>query len=445
MATASRHRVKNKPVARSIARRIYWTIFSTSLVSLAAAVAVVLIGYEDLERSILELDLQAERDFVLERTDRQAPVSWKTTNVTAYYVPAQRIGSQAPPEMFRQLPFPFSGEVEIDGKTFLMTLSEVDGGRLYLAKDISLFEQREAMFERLLAAVCLGAVLLGLLLSSVSTRRLICPLRRLATTIRGTPPGPQMPRIELHAEDMELRSISESFNAFIDELEAFVKREQSLLGLASHELRTPIAVVGGALDILDQRDRLSVDDRKTLQRARRAAAEMSANTDALLQLARRGNQAESHQAVDLSVVIKAVLADLGSTAGGTERVRLELGAVPTVAADPALLRMLLSNLLRNALQHTEGDVHVRLNAGSLTVTDHGAGLPEAARHLLRERSLPPGEMAVLSGLGLYIVTLICERLGWALDAQTSTAGTVLRLRFADHQWPMPQTPSAPPP
>lgn len=431
---------------RSIAKRIYWTVFTACSISLVATVAVVLVGYEDLERSLLEQDFQAERDFVFGRIDRQAPLAWNTANLTAFYVPARLVERHPPPAFFRRFPFPFAGEVEIADKTFLVTLGEVSGGRLYIAKDISLVEQREALFERLLAAIGLGVIMLSLLLSHISARRLASPLQHLAAHIRRTPPGQKMPRIGLDFEDVELHSIGESFNIFLDELETFVKREQFLLSLASHELRTPIAVISGASDILEQRDRLSAEDKKTLQRIQRATAEMAANTEALLRLARRGSQVENHNRICLRSMLRQVLEDLGSAAGAAPRVQLELVADPAVAADPALVIMLLRNLLQNALQHTGGEVRVRLDTGSLTITDSGPGLPEQAQRLLRERSLPPGETTVLSGLGLYLVTLICERLAWALDVQSSPEGAVLGLRFDEHAQPKlpPESASAPP-
>lgn len=431
VATASRRRGKAKLVARSIRTRIYRTVFAACLISLTAAVAVVLVGYEDLERSMLELDFKAERDFVLEHADRQAPLSWSTANLTAFYVPAPLIERYVPPQIFRTLPFPFSGEVEIGNRTFLITLGEVSGGRLYLAKDISLFEEREAMFERLLAAAGLGGIMLSLLLSHLSAKRLAGPLQRLAATIRGTRPEQRMPRLALDFEDAELRAVGEGFNSFLDELEAFVKREHSLLSLASHELRTPIAVISGALEILDQRDQLSAEDKRTLQRVRQATAEMGSNVEVLLKLARRQGQAEPQDTLELTAVLQEVLSDLRDTANGAQRVRLEVTTAPVVVADSALVKMLLRNLLHNALQHTKGEVRVRLDASSMAIIDRGSGLPESAERLLRERALPRGETAALSGLGLYIVTLICQRLNWVLEVESSEQGVAVCLQFGD--------------
>src|SRR5690606_23369210 len=135
----------------------------------------------------------------------------------------------------------------------------------------------------------LGVVVLvlGALLAHLTTRRLVTPLRQLTDHIRVTQPAPRMPRISRTFKDRELREIADTFNLFLDEIETYVRREQSLLGLASHELRTPIAVILGALDVIAQRGRLSAEDDKTFQRIVRASQEMSANIDSILKLTRR--------------------------------------------------------------------------------------------------------------------------------------------------------------
>ena len=415
-------------MARSISTRIYWTVFAACLISLFAAGLVVIIGYEDLEQSMLELDFKVERDFILEHADPLIPLTWSTGHMEAAYLPDSRPGLQ-PPLLFQRFPFPFSGETEIDGKTFLVSLYQLDGGRLYLAKDISLFEARETTFQQLLVATGIGVILLSLLISHLIARQLAAPLQQLASTIRSTPPSQHMPRLALTFRDAELQAIGEGFNAFLDELEGFVKREQLLLSLASHELRTPIAVISGAIEVLQQRDQLSADDRKTLQRIERATAEMKNNVEVLLTLSRRPTSTANSSPLSLPEVLQQVLADMASVVSHTERVQLELAAAPVVNADAVLVTMLLRNLLQNALQHTPGTITVRLEANAFTVTDRGAGLPEASQRLLHMATLSHKEIPMLTGLGLYIVTLICQRLQWQLETQSSSSGTSVRVQF----------------
>lgn len=113
-----------------------------------------------------------------------------------------------------------------------------------------------------------------------------------------------------------------------------------------------------------------------------------------------------------------------------QRVVVDVTARASVVADPILVKMLLRNLIQNALQHTAGGVRVWLASGRIEISDQGKGLPESYRRLLVERTMPAAEMAALPGFGLFIVTLVCERLGWQLAVPRNSAqGTRLHLRF----------------
>ncbi|MDN5938432.1 MAG: HAMP domain-containing histidine kinase [Salinisphaera sp.] len=412
---------------RSITRRVHRTVFTISLVSLVITVGMIYLGYHQMEQSMLAIEIKAERDSLLENLDTTTPSTWDTAEFKAYYTPGNRAVQRFLPALFRGLPVPFSGEIEFDNETFLVAIGKAGGGRLYMAKNITLFERREALFSGLLVVVCLGVVALSFILARVNSRRLVTPLQKLAGHIGNTAPGPRMPRLPPRFEDAELATIATTFNAFLDELEAYVKREQSLLGLASHELRTPIAVIGGALDVIQRRGRLGADDRRTLERAQRASAEMHANVDVVLKLARRTEQADPAVAIDLAAMTRDLVQEIDHAG---HRVALQLAASAPVIADPVLVKMLLRNLIGNALQHTKGNVQVGIGPEQVEIADQGGGLPARYHRLLAGESLSSGDVASLSGLGLFLVMLICERLGWRIEIpHSSTRGTTLWVRY----------------
>lgn len=416
---------------RSIARRIHRTVFTISLICLAVTGGLIYFANEDMEQTMLSLDYQAERSFLLDKIGHDQVLTWHTANLRAFYVPAHQVDQLTPPPLFQGLPIPFSGEIEVTDQTYLITIDAVEGGRLYLANNITLFEHQETLFAIILAIIFIGVIVLGFVLARISSRRLVVPLRQLAGRIGSTPPGRNIPRMPQRFEDEELATIATTFNTFLDEMEAYVKREQSLLGLASHELRTPIAIIAGALDVIQQRDQLSEDDRRTLERARRANAEMGVNVDMILKLARHKDTSEAATAIDLPELVRELLTDLESTTDARRRVVLDVAAPATLVTDPVFVKMLLRNLIQNAIQHTTEDLCVRIARDHIEITDHGDGLPEPYQRLLTERTMPAGELTALSGLGLFIVTLICERLEWCLDIpHSSERGTTLLLQFS---------------
>ena len=419
-------------MAATIEKRIRRTVLAAILITFFVTVASVIVANESLEQALLELDLQAEREFMLDNARPGETLVWDTATLKAYYSPPGIAPDYRLPAIFHGFPVPFSGEVELDGSTFLITTGIVRDGHLYLAKDISLFESRESSFHEFLLFLGLATVLLGIILARITGKRLVAPIQRLANQIRGTTPAPRMRRVHADYKDVELQAIALSFNLFLGELETYVKREQSLMGLASHELRTPIAVIAGALDVLEQRGALKEADRGPFMRMRRAVDEMAANIDVILKLTRRKSTTERKERIALADMAREVRDDLARhTANVAKRVRITATDQPEVVQDPALVKMLLRNLIQNAVQHTAGSVDVRIGRESVEIQDEGSGLPAAYLAYLNDPQSDAGELLSLSGLGLFIVALICERLSWTLRvAPSSQPGTTMHLTFS---------------
>lgn len=414
------------PIARRIRRRF----LVISLGMLTIVVLAVMVAYDDLEKTMLSLDFSEDHSFFMGYIDTDQSLSWETAALTALYVPARQIGAVSKPSIFRNRPFPFSGEVDWNGKTWLVSIDQAGNGRLYVAKDISRFEHREALFATILAGLFVAIALISLVLARSVARPLAAPLADLTNSIRRIRPGKKMGRIDQNYPDSELVDISGSVNLLLEELESYIHREQSLLSLASHELRTPIAVISGAAEVLARRGKLDEPDRRTLERIERAAAEMQRNVDVLLALSRSPEQDIAPQPVDMAALLFDCLDDcraLDDRAG--ERIAIDASPIQVVTR-PVMAKMLLRNLLQNALQHTEGSIRVGLDERGITVTDNGTGLPGDKRQLLATVGEGGDRLPPVSGLGLFIVTLLCERIGWHLQAgESPDGGTELRLTF----------------
>lgn len=410
---------------KSISRRIYLAILTVSIISMAAMITTVLVVNEDLEDTMLSVEFAQEKEFIVENRAGDDVFVWDTPNLVVVFIPTGQPRPAVMPAIFRGLPSRYSAEKEIGDETYLINVETLDNGLLYVAKNITHFEDRETLFDIALLIMALVIVVLSLWLALLSSRRIVTPLKRLSAQISGVPVGTAMPHIDTNYDDAELHAVATTFNRFLDELESYVKREQSLLSLASHELRTPIAVMSGALDIIEQRKQLNVNDATTLQRARRACTEMKGNIEVLLKLARREIDKNENATFNLVPITRRLIGDLKISHAANDRVTLTAPASVMLRADPMMTAMLLRNLIQNALEHTTHQVSVTLQEGLIEVKDQGGGLTQEQQAILRgqTRGSTP-----LSGLGLYIVTLMCERLGWQLNiAQTSHSGTCIRI------------------
>jgi signal transduction histidine kinase len=421
------------PVARrsSLARRLFRSVVvMLSLSVLAAFVAVELIADES-EVTLLRGEFAREVDALKEQIAGAHVQTWRMVLFTAVYVPDGDVTDALPP-MFVGHTAPFAGEVSMGASTYLVVLDRVaqPPGTLHVALDISFLEDHERWMQQVTIVVGVAVASFGLLLAHIATKRLVRPLARLTHEVTGLRPD----RLKDHAvysgyEDRELAEIAQAINNLLTDLDAHLKREKGLISLASHELRTPVTVISGALDVLARRDTLCDEDARVIARIRRATDEMRSDIEALLALARRGgprHPSVSGAQVDLAESVRGVISELErATPADASRIRLLLEAPGTlVVADPSLVRMLFRNLIQNAIRHTRGGVDIGVGPGGVTVSDHGPGLPPAVLgQLAASDSAPDG------GLGLFIVQLICERLGWRLDILRSDAGgTVLALQ-----------------
>ena len=374
---------------RSISQRVYRAILLISLINIVTMVGTVLVVNEDLEQTMLEVEFAQERDYIIMNHVGDEVLVWDTPSLAIVYIPNGEPRPSTLPTVFQGLPdADYSAEIKVDKETYLVSIKHVENGLFYIAKSITHFEEREALFNIALFVMAIVILALSLLLATVSSRRVVRPLRQLSERISKIPVGRNMPRLQKNHSETELQTIAATFNRFLDELESYVRREHSLLSLASHELRTPIAVMSGALDIIETREQLQTNDATTFKRLRRACDEMRDNIDVLLRLSRQESDAQHQEHLELRPALQRVIDDLNATHETGDRVRLADQSDLSVNADPTMVHMLLRNLIHNAVQHTTHDIQVKLSGDAIEIEDQGAGLDTAQQEILRgERRL----------------------------------------------------------
>jgi len=253
----------------------------------------------------------------------------------------------------------------------------------------------------------LGLIALGVAVGAYpvvrgATRR----LERLRTSVDALGSGDLGARVQVEGRD-EVAALAASFNQSAARIEALVGAHKTLLANASHELRSPLARIRMAIELLKA-------DAKPALRAEleRDVAELDALVDEILVASRLDAVAdlEAREAIDL----------LALAAEECARIDASLDGVPTtVRGDPRLLRRLVRNLLENAQRHGAGspvEVTLSSDAGKavLRVCDRGPGVPEAERERIFEPFYRPAgtrEPDGGAGLGLALVRQIARKHG----------------------------------
>jgi len=228
---------------KPISRKVYLSILLVSMICIITMLATVLLVNEDLEHTMLQVEFDQERDLILLNNKSDETFVLDTPNVSVVFIPFGQAHPATMPSIFKDLPENYSAEIEQGRQTYLVTVKQVETGLLYLAKDITHFEDREALFHGALVVIALVIIVLSLILAVLSGRHIAKPLTLLSKRISRIPVGPHMPRMETDYTDAELYSIATTCNRLMDELGTCVSRSPSLFTLVSHEMRSPIAVM----------------------------------------------------------------------------------------------------------------------------------------------------------------------------------------------------------
>jgi two-component system osmolarity sensor histidine kinase EnvZ len=255
----------------------------------------------------------------------------------------------------------------------------------------------------LFAAFALGAGGLALLGAYLIQRRINRPLRALALAAAGVGRGErELPPLEKNAPE-EIAQVDASFRRMAASLEAAERERALMLAGVSHDLRTPLAKLRLATEILAPQA-----DPDLIESMVHNIAAADGVIDQFIAYARIGSDEALHTC-DLNEMAR----DVAKTAGAP--IHLQLKPLPAVDCRPVALRRALANLVENALRHGNGGVELRSSQQGgrimLGVFDSGPGIPPGELERIRQpftrlgsaRGGKPG-----AGLGLAIVERIAR-------------------------------------
>jgi len=264
-----------------------------------------------------------------------------------------------------------------------------------------------------IALITLLAILLVFWIARRLISKVLNPINELADMANGLDEYNPELSFEVMNDKTEIGVVANTLHQTMDRIYQFHQREKQFLQNASHELRTPIAVVSSALDIIDLRNSQGnsniADQYINIRRANRNMTEL---IGALLLLSRNDSSKVHLETVDLNKLSEAIIDEHQYLLKGKDIV------VDFVAKDNilhelplALCRIALSNLIRNAFEHTlSGIVCVQLS--NLTVSITNSSYLVDNYHSAGEQGISQGQGF---GIGLEIVKKIASQQNWQLQ------------------------------
>jgi len=307
-------------------------------------------------------------------------------------------------------------------------------GRAFVVFDVAGVEAEssEDWWWLLVITAVVGALgALGLGLGVLVMRRAVAPVVQLAEVVAN------IDLEHLSAGDhtlIESRRLGQdevgvpagAMEKTLERISAFVARERYFTGSASHELRTPITVITGAIELLEQSD-LSEEDAKAVDRVRRATLEMKSTIEMFLCLARESDDGLYEEQFPVTPLVnRAIDQQRYLLNGKSVDVKLDALASPAVHGHPQAFLIAVNNLVRNAFEQTltgQGPITVLIQEHELMITNTLSG-GDVGRHTPNQAASSQGY-----GLGLGIVQRLCERNGWSFSLQLDEARVRARLSW----------------
>ncbi|MGP0064446.1 MAG: sensor histidine kinase [Isosphaeraceae bacterium] len=279
-------------------------------------------------------------------------------------------------------------------------------------------------------------VLIGILCYTLAVH-LASPLRGLRRVLEKFGRGELGIRYHLNRRD-EIGDLAQAFNRMADQITTLLTAERRLLQDVSHELRSPLARLGFAVELA----RTSPDQEAALGRIRKEGDRLSHLVNELLQLTRAEGDpgAWNLEDVDLVKLLQELVADC-SLEADAQGCRLVLKADRTlvVTGDRELLRRACENVLRNAIRHspagTSVDIELTRQHGmaEVAIRDHGTGVPrEALSDIFEPFFRVEGDRDRSSGgvgLGLAIARRAVEIHQGTVTAFNANPGLVVALHL----------------
>jgi signal transduction histidine kinase len=266
---------------------------------------------------------------------------------------------------------------------------------------------------------------------------LASPLRDLRRVVERFGRGDLSSRFHLTRQD-EIGELARAFNLMAGQITTLLSAERRLLQDVSHELRSPLARLGFAVELA----KTSPDREAALGRVRKEADRLHQLVNELMQLtsAEGDPTAKNLEAVELGALLRDLVAEctLQAEAQGCELI-LRIDQAAVVAGDRELLRRACDNVLTNAIRHApaesavEIELTVRERLGTISIRDHGPGVPaETLGELFKpfyRVEVDRGRSSGGVGLGLAIARRAVELYQGRIIARNANPGLIVEIEL----------------
>ena len=337
-----------------------------------------------------------------------------------------------------------SGTLEVEGDLFAYVTAPIIWTDGEVAELVVAQSLREVVNNaRALGFVLMTVTLLAMIpivLSSVILGKIVTkPIADLTTTMTRIQGNGQFERLPItEASNDEVGRMGSTFNSMMDLLEENYTKQEEFVSNASHELKTPLTVIGSYAKLLQ---RQGMQDPKIAEEGLTAIGtetdRMKALIEQLLHIARRSEAQLELESVDLIELAKQTTTAM-STSYNREFRLVSSDSKVVVATDLAKIKQLLYILLDNARKYSSDRIEIIVNDGEtpvLEIRDYGIGIPKTSIPYVFERFYRVDKARSREtggfGLGLSLARELADSLGVKLELESVEGlGTTISIIFS---------------
>ncbi len=293
----------------------------------------------------------------------------------------------------------------------------------------------------------LSLVLLPLLVIIIAaggymvTKKMLSPIERISESAARISKGKDLKqRIEIGSGSDELHKLADSFNDMFERLNGAFEAERQFTSDASHELRTPMAVIMAQCELTLEKERTPEEYEKALSVIQRQGNKMSKLINDMLDFTRLETRAESYkkEELDFSALTASVCSDMALIKTNGIELSCSCGSDITIFGNKELLSRLITNLVSNAYRYGKenGYIKVKLEETDteikLSVADNGIGVADDERNKIFRRfyQADNSRSGVGTGLGLSMAAEIASFHGGEISVESKVGeGSIFTVVF----------------
>ena len=304
-------------------------------------------------------------------------------------------------------------------------------GYLQVVKDIT-FEKNflDFLILVLIIAAAFGA-LISVFLGYFTTKKILSPINKITETAREISFSDIDRRLSVKGPDDELKKLALTFNSMLDRLERAFKKQKQFVSDASHELRTPISVIKGYVDLLDRwgKEKPEVRD-EAIEAIKKETDNMKQLMENLLLLA-RGDDSElikNEELFNFNNLIKEIIKEFKLLKDDT-KIDFQEKAQVNFYGDKNLFKQLVRIFIDNSIKFTSSKEDIKLIINKiedkgciLSIEDNGRGIAETDIPHVFDRFYQADKSRTRkkegSGLGLAIAKEIVESYNGEIEVES---------------------------